>query len=363
MTDPAPLLLHVFPTFAVGGAQARFAALANFQGPRFRHMILALDGCTDARVRLSPDLDVTYPAPCGGKNAFLSSILTYRRLLAEWRPACMLTYNWGAIEFAFANLLPVVPHIHVIDGFGSDEYFVRLRRRIIANRMALANSTTVVPSVTLRTILTEEWSLPTEQVRYIPNGIDLARFSSPGRVVEPGKPMVIGTVAALRPEKNIARLLLAFARLDPGLPARLVIGGDGACRDELHGLASSLGIRDRVEFTGHRDDVHAQLARFDIFALSSDTEQMPIVVLEAMASGIPVVSTDVGDIRIMVSDANAALIGDGSPEGLAQVMARLVQDPAERATLGAANRAMAEARFNQDRMFAAWDELLTGQIL
>ncbi len=363
MTDPAPLLLHVFPTFAVGGAQARFAALANFLGPRFRHMVLALDGCTDARVRLSPALDVAYPRLVGAKDAFLRSILAYRRLLHEWRPACMLTYNWGAIEFAFANLIPVVPHIHVIDGFGSDEYFVRLRRRIIANRMALSHSTTVVPSVTLRTILTEEWSLPAEQVRYIPNGIDLARFSSPGRVVEPGKPVVIGTVAALRPEKNIARLLLAFARLDPGLPARLVVVGDGACGDELHGLAASLGIRDRVEFTGHREDVHAQLARFDIFALSSDTEQMPIVVLEAMASGIPVIATDVGDIRIMVSDANAALIGDGSPEGLVQVMARLVQDPSMRAELGAANRATAEARFNQDRMFAAWDDLLTGQIL
>jgi glycosyltransferase involved in cell wall biosynthesis len=137
-----------------------------------------------------------------------------------------------------------------------------------------------------------------------------------------------------------------------------VIVGDGACRAELEGLARALGIADRVDFAGHSDAIPAHLARFDIFALSSDTEQMPIVVLEAMASGIPVVATDVGDIRLMVAEENAPFIGSATPDALAASLACLVDDPGLRLRLGAANRAKAERCFDQGTMLATWGALL-----
>jgi len=355
MTGPAPLILHVFPTFAVGGAQIRFAMLANAMGSAFRHQVLSLDGRLEARERLLPSVDVTYPELVGAKNAFLASALAYRRLLRAWQPDILMTYNWGAIEFAYANLLPLVRHIHVIDGFGSDEYFTRLRRRVIANRIALASSTTVVPSMNLRRILTDEWGLPAERIRYIPNGIDLTRFPVRPRP-DDTRPLVIGTVAALRPEKNIARLIFAFARLPP--PVRLAIVGDGECRAELTNLARALSVEDRVDFLGHSNEIPAHLARFDIFALSSDTEQMPIVVLEAMAASLPIVSTDVGDVRPMVAPDNVALVTRDGIDGLTTHLSHLIANPGLRARLGAANRAKAERDFDQAGMFAAWQALL-----
>jgi len=355
MSDPAPLILHVFPTFAVGGAQIRFAMLANDAGPAFRHLVLSLDGRLDARVRIDPSVDISYPERVGRKHAFLSSVFNYRRLLREWQPDILMTYNWGSIEFAFANLVPIVRHIHVIDGFGIEEQSTQLRRRVIANRVALANATTVVPSLTLRRLLTEEWLLPEDHVRYIPNGIDLTRF--PLRTQPQGStPIVVGTVAALRPEKNLARLLFAFARV-PG-DVRLVIVGDGECRAELEALARALQVVDRVDFLGHSNTIPAHLATFDIFALSSDTEQMPIVILEAMAAHLPIVSTDVGDVRMMVDAANAPFVTPDGADGLASSLTRLVQDPELRMRLGAANRAKAEAAFDQATMFAAWRDLL-----
>ena len=116
---------------------------------------------------------------------------------------------------------------------------------------------------------------------------------------------VIGTVAALREEKNISRLMHAFAMLPAG---RLVIVGDGPQRPALEALAASLGVAERVCFAGHHLDTAAFYAQFDIFALSSDTEQMPLSVIEAMASGLPVVSTDVGDVRLMVASENIPFV-------------------------------------------------------
>ncbi|MDR3538053.1 MAG: glycosyltransferase, partial [Acetobacteraceae bacterium] len=204
-----PLVMHVFPTFAVGGAQARFTALANRFGRDYRHVVVALDGETAARERLIPDLDVQFPAVAAPKGAMFANARQFRGLLRAWQPDVLVTCNWGAIEFALANLLPLVRHIHVEDGFGPEERSVQIRRRVLMRRLALWRSTVVLPSRTLERIATDIWHL--KHVRYVPNGIDLTRFGV--APVRDGGEIVIGTVAALRQEKNLARLIAAFARV------------------------------------------------------------------------------------------------------------------------------------------------------
>jgi glycosyltransferase involved in cell wall biosynthesis len=352
----APLVVHVFPGFAVGGAQVRFAAIANHFGSAFRHIIVSLDGNLECCRRLSPELPVTCPTVAAPKGSTVGNVLRFRGLLRQWQPDVLVTCNWGAIEWAMADLPRIARHIHIEDGFGPEERAQQLPRRVLTRRLMLSRSTVVLPSRTLLRIATDIWRLPPARIRYIPNGIDLARFPP---VSEPGSELpVIGTVAALRPEKNLGRLLRAFALVE--FPARLIIVGDGPDRAGLEALAASLGITERVRFTGHQDDPAGFYAKFDVFALSSDTEQMPLSLIEAMASGLAVAATDVGDVRAMLAPPNGPFVGALDDVALARSIGQLLFDPALRRRTGMANRAKAEAEFDQATMFRAYGALWRG---
>ena len=358
----APLLLHVFPSFSVGGVQARFATLANHFGARYRHAIIAMDGDLTARERLAPTLDVQYPAIALPKGDTFGNIRRIRALLRQLRPAAMLTSNWGTIEWAMANRLPLVRHVHVEDGFGPEERHTQLPRRVWTRRLALARRTVVVPSLTLQRIATQTWRL--RRVRYLPNGIDLARFAPPSATLSPaatwpGEGPVIGTVAGLRAEKNVARLLQAFAQAAHPT-ARLVVIGDGPERAALESLAQTLGIAPRTHWAGPQPDPAPFLRAMDIFALSSDTEQMPISLLEAMATALPVAATNVGDVAAILPPPQHPFITPCDPAPLAAALTRLLENPALRHSLGAANRARAESEYDQSRMLTGWAEIFDG---
>jgi glycosyltransferase involved in cell wall biosynthesis len=353
---PAPLILHAFPTFAVGGAQVRFAAIANHFGVEFRHIVVSLDGDLACRERLSPNLNATFPPVAATKHAMLSNTWRFRRLLHDWKPDVLVTYNWGAIEFALANVIPLTRHLHVVDGFGPEERNTQIPRRVRMRRFALSRTPVLLPSRNLVRIARDIWKLPSKVIRYVPNGIDLARFATDGGQRGAGEP-VIGTVAALREEKNVARLVRAFARLPAG---RLVIVGDGPQRPALEALAGSLGVSDRVRFAGHHQDTSPFYASFDIFALASDTEQMPLSVIEAMASGLPVVSTAVGDVPVMVATQNQPFITPLDDVALAEALATLASNPDTRRAVGFANLAKAQRDFDQAAMFDAHGALWRG---
>jgi hypothetical protein len=123
-------LVHVFPTFAVGGAQVRFAALANALAREFEHVVISLDGAWGAE-RLVPS--GVRPRPVGvrkGNLLSLANLRIFRNVLHDERPDLLVTYNWGAIEWALADRLrPICPHLHVVDGFGPEEAQAQLRRR------------------------------------------------------------------------------------------------------------------------------------------------------------------------------------------------------------------------------------------
>ncbi|MGI4950633.1 MAG: glycosyltransferase [Janthinobacterium lividum] len=354
-----PLLLHAFPSFAVGGVQARFATIVNHFGRRWRHAIVAMDGNYACRERLDPALDVSYPPLRPMPGDTLGSVRQLRGLLQTLRPAKLITSNWGTIDWAIANRLHLVPHVHVEDGFGPDERHRQLPRRVWMRRVFLARRTVVVPSTTLRAIATDIWRLNPARIRYVPNGIDLVRFGS-GPVAPPPagatEGPVIGTVAALRAEKNVARLLRAF-KLD--VPGRLLIIGDGPERGALQALASELGIAARVHWAGHQPDPAALLRSLDIFALSSDTEQMPLSLLEAMAAALPVAATAVGDVAAMLPPEQQPYVVPLDDAALAASLRGLAIDAALRTRLGQANRQRAEAQYDQRTMLANWAELFS----
>ena len=362
-----PHLLHVFPSFGVGGMPLRTVRVINHLGARCRHTVVSLDGVTAAADTLSPNVVVKIVPLPADKSRPIANLIAFRRFIAAAKPDLLATYKWGAIEWAAVNRLwPLCRHIHFEAGFGREEATRQLRRRVIARRLALARSdAVVVPSRTLERIALEVWRLPRDRVRYIPDGIDVARFAVPGassrRPAAPGAPITFGTVAPLRPEKNIARLIQAFSRVADDSRLRLTIAGDGPERSALERLAADRGLQQRIEFLGHIARPELLLPDFDVFALSSDTEQIPNAVLEAMAAGLPIAAVDVGDVAFMVAAANRPyIVRRDDPAALAQALRQLAADAALRQRLGVENRLQAERQFAQERMFRQYEELLLG---
>ena len=358
---PRLTLLHVFTGFGIGGAQVRFAAVANHFGRRYRHLIVAMGDGMAARERLDPDLDIAFPEIAVRQRTVFGNVIPFRRALRALAPDVLVTHNWGSLEWAMANLLRATRHIHVEDGFGPEERDRQIRRRVLTRRIVLRRSTVVLPSRTLERIATDVWRLPREGLRYIPNGIDLARFA-PSSTRTDG--VVIGAAASLQPVKALDRLIRAFAAMpegEPGRPpARLQIAGEGPEGQRLQRLARELGIADRVDFLGHVGDPARFYAGIDVVALSSDTEQMPLSIVEGMAAGLPVAATDVGDVRIMVAPENRAFIVPRDDKALARVLGALAEDPALRARIGAANCQKARRDYDQETMFTAYGELFDG---
>jgi L-malate glycosyltransferase len=256
-------------------------------------------------------------------------------------------------------------HLHIEAGFSQAEADTQLPRRVRFRRWALARRHLVaVPSLRLEHLACNVWGLPRERVMYVPNGVDAGRFSSLDRDVAPGftrRPgeLVVGTVAPLRPEKNVGRLLRVFARVAPSLAARLLVAGDGIGRQPLERLAAELGITERVVFTGWVAP-EAVLGSLDVFALSSDTEQMPNALLEAMAASRPVAAVDVGDVKSIVCEDNREFIvpRDDGP-AFAAAITRLLRDPDKRRALGEKNRVRLVSEYSQERMFANYSKILS----
>lgn len=334
-----PRLLHVFATFDAGGPQVRTARLLAHAGTDFEHVVVAMDGRYGCRERVDPSLPVRYLPPPRGLGPWTA--LGLLALIRREQPRLVLSYNWGAIDTVLAcRLAGDVPLLHHEDGFGPEEIRRRKRRRSLARRALLDTATrVVVPSNVLAEIAEREWGVPGSKLLCVPNGIDTEYFvpgdrSAARRVLAlPEDPLLIGAVGHLRAEKDHQNLLAAFARLagDP----HLLLVGDGPEREGLERRAAELGCRERVHFAGFLHDPRAAYRAMDVYTLPSRTEQMPVGLLEAMACGIAIAATDVGDVRRMLpAPLQPYVVAAGAPEALAAAIARLASDSSLRDALG-----------------------------
>jgi len=359
-------LLHVFSNFVPTGPELRTVALIGAFGPRFRHSILSMDGRVSAAERLPPGVEAKL-LPSPPRAGSFATTWRLRRLLAEERPDLVLTYNWGAFDMLLAARSAGFRRlIHHEEGFNEDEAESFKRRRVLARRLVLPGAQRiVVPSQRLREIATTLWKIPEDRIRLIPNGIPLDRFA-PGedgsamreRLGIPAGATVVGTVGSLRAVKNFARLLEACAAAGN---VHLLVVGDGEDRPELERRAAAPDLAGRVRFAGYQADPAPWYRAMDLFALSSDSEQMPLCVVEAMASGLPVAATDVGDVRSMLPAEQAPFLvpvsGAGTALALGERIASLARDPGARRRLGRLNRLRAEESFAFDRMCSAYREV------
>jgi glycosyltransferase involved in cell wall biosynthesis len=228
--------------------------------------------------------------------------------------------------------------------------------QIRLQRLAYRFATQIVANSPSASRILFDEGVPKPRVTVIPNGLDGTAHAD--RIVT-GPIRRVVTVANLRPEKNHETLIVAaslLARSCPGLRYRIV--GDGSRRSDLEALARMEGVDQIVEFTGHRDDIPGVLADSDLFVLPSRSEAFPNGVIEAMASGLPVVASAVGGLRDLIDPGRTGiLVPPGDPQLLATALQGLYDD-AERAwEIGAAARADVLARYSFERMVSAFEDL------
>ena len=363
-------ILHLHSSFDLGDAQSRTVRLMNHFGNQAEHTVLsAVSDAFGAANALDRRVKVNFPKDAAPSLTGMPSMGRYRRLAAYMKKFhLVLSYNFGAMDGVMAHTLftrgmKLPPLIHHEDGFEQDEVDKLKWHRNWFRTIALQRADAlVVPSKTLEHIARTVWHQPLEKIARFPNGIDTEHYnrrpqrgSFPGFQKRDGE-IVVGTIADLRSVKNLPRLLRAVAAADVNI--RLAIVGEGPDRDVIMAQATRLGIADRVMMPGYLRDPARYIRLFDIFALSSDSEQYPVSLVEAMTSALPIVSTDVGDVRNIVSRENRPFIVARDDEGaLASAIASLAKDAALRATLATANRILACSQYDEDTMFARYRQL------
>lgn len=371
-------LLHLHSTFDHGGKEARCVQLINAMGAHVHHDIVsAIPGALGARKAISPRAVVRFPdkfPSLQGKPA----ITRYRYLAIAMKAYdLVLTYNWGSMDAVMAHTIfgryeKLAPLIHHEDGFNSDEQHRLKRRRNWFRTVALSQSAAlVVPSKRLEHIAQTAWHQPKSRVRLIPNGINLSDYTKkPQKGALAGfKPradeIVVGTIAGLRNVKNIPRLVELVASAPKNV--RLVVVGEGPEKDAIAARAEALGLADRLYMPGFLANPARYVGLFDIFALTSDSEQFPISLMEAMAAGLPVLATDVGDVAQMISHENTPYIA--APDNMAalqKALNALAGDAELRQKLGTANLQKAQSDFDEQVMIARYAKLygdISGQEL
>jgi glycosyltransferase involved in cell wall biosynthesis len=265
-----------------------------------------------------------------------------REALAAQRPDVVLVnlVDPGSNAAAVAAALEVAPTVGVLHLPG-DPGAGEVRAHLAGLYGAMAALLT--PAAGARDQLVTDLRVPADRVHVVPNGVDLPDDPAgpAGRAVP-----LVGALGRLTAQKGFDVLLDAVRSLTgDGVPVEVVVGGEGRDGERLRAAAAGLP----VAFCGFVDDVRGFLAGLDVFCLSSRSEALPLVLLEAMAEGLPCVATDVGDVAVAVG-RDAVVVPPGDAEALAAALAGLLGDPAGRTALGRRARARATAAFDADLM-------------
>ena len=360
-----PLIVHVVNSLETGGLENGVVNLVNAAEERFRHAVICLTTEGAFRGRVKPAVEVLTIGKRPGKDvrAFGRLMVVLRRL----KPAVVHSRNWASFDAVLAaRLVRAGAVVHGEHGRDiTDPRGINPRRNRLRRMLSPLVDRFVTVSQDLATWLIDEIRVPAAKVVTIHNGVDLMQFGGLGRQEARGRLgiagdcLVIGTVGRLDPVKDQAGLVEAFATLQvKHAGAVLVIAGDGPCRDSLADLIARRRLQDRVRLLGERRDIAEVLAAMDVFVLPSIAEGMSNTVLEAMATGLPVVATRVGGNPEIVDDGvTGRLVPPLDPLALGLAIDGYLDDPHLRALHGKASRQRVVDHFDLARMAGAYLDL------
>lgn len=379
MNQPRLTVVHVVFSFNVGGLENGIVNLINhMDAARFRHVVVALTRCEPAFCARVAQQDVEFidlHKPPGHGVKLYPKLL---RLFRDLRPDIVHSRNLAALEATVPAFFARVPvRIHGEHGWDvSDPGGTRLKYKLLRRFYRPYVSHYVALSGHLDGYLAKAVGVPAARRTRICNGVDTKRFhpAEGGRALLEGSPfnlsgpLVIGTVGRLQAVKDQLNLVRAFALLMQRVPndsrqLRLMIAGEGPLRAQLEAEIRGFGLQDRVWLAGERSDVPDVLRAMDLFVLPSKAEGISNTILEAMATGLPVVATNVGgNGELVVQGETGALVPANNPEMMARYLEAYVRQPELRARHGAAGRVRVEAEFSIQAMVARYESVYLEQL-
>lgn len=361
-----PLVAHVIYRFDIGGLENGLVNLLNrIPERRFRHAIVSLTDHSDFRQRLMRD-DVplfSLHKPPGNSPVTLFKLW---RLFRRLRPDIVHTRNLAALEATVPAALAGVPvRVHGEHGRDLDDLDGTNRRRQLIRRLyrPFVHQYITVSEDLARYLRDKVRVLPS-RIAQIMNGVDSSLFHPVGQhrdpVPHPGfcgpEHFVIGTVGRMQGVKDQITLAKAFVRLVQIMPGakerlRLVMIGEGPLRESVRGLLAGAGLDQHAWLPGKRDDVARIMRSFDLFVLPSLAEGISNTILEAMATGLPVLATAVGGNRELVQEGvTGTLVPRDDPESLALAL-RVYAESAELCRRhGTEARRAIETKFGMEAM-------------
>jgi sugar transferase (PEP-CTERM/EpsH1 system associated) len=377
INDSRPLIIHVIYSFDVGGLENGIVNLINrMPAERFRHMIVAMSRCSPDFCRRVERSDVEFVSLNKGAGHGVKLYPQLYRLFRQHKPAVVHTRNLAALEMVVPAWLARVPlRLHGEHGWDNfDQNGTSKKYQFLRRLYSPFVSRYVALSRTLESYLVERVGIGAGRIRRICNGVNAERFvpAAVRREIS-GSPFndpaltVFGTVGRLQGVKDQASLIRAFGILvrsggEAARRARLIVVGGGPLLADLQALVKSEVLDAHVWLAGERADVPALMQGMNVFVLPSLAEGISNTLLEAMASGLPIIATNVGgNPELVVDKITGLLVPAGDPASLAAALGELFADPARAAELGQAGCARVKTEFSIDSMMNAYLSLYEGR--
>ncbi len=379
VADEDPLVLHVIFRLAIGGLENGLVNVINHMpADRYRHAIVCLTDFTDFRDRITRT-DVELVAIHKKNGIDWSSYTKIWQVIKQFKPTILHTRNLPTMEYAIAATLAGVPYrVHgehgrdVHDHYGTSQKF-RLFRKFVA----LWIHHFIAVSEDLAHWFQESIGINRDRISQIYNGVNVQRFHPrqrnrpkvlPEEFVAPDR-FIVGTVGRMQTVKDQATLVRAFLHLRQIFPdgaerVRLVLVGDGPLRGEIEQIIIDEGMTQNVWLSGERQDIPDLMRSFDLFVLPSEAEGISNTILEAMASGLPIIATNVGgNLELVKHGDTGYLVPPKNPVAMAEAIMIYLKDEELVRQHGRAGRVMAESQFSLHTMvnqyLAVYDSLLS----
>jgi sugar transferase (PEP-CTERM/EpsH1 system associated) len=359
-----PLILHVVHRFDTGGLENGLVNLINCLPEACgRHAVVALTECGGIVDRIERP-DVTLHALQKAPGSDLRSHRTFRRLLRDLRPDIVHTRNIGTIEYQLDAWLAGVPRrIHGEHGWDTvDPDGSRRSYRFLRRVLSLGIDRFVALSGEIARWLVDEVGISQDKVVRICNGVDTLRMHPCGGL-RPDTSVTVGTVtrfSSIKDPLNTARAFVDAAKRlkSMGHDVRFIMVGDGPLKGDVESYLRGADMLNTVLLPGNVLDVSVWYQQMDVFVLGSLREGISNTILEAMASGLPVIATDVGGNAELVDAGNTGtLVAPAHSSALADSIVLYACDVGLRRQHGAAGRVRAEREFSIARMVECYAEL------